>query len=206
MCIGGVREYVHMITGACRVQKRESDPLKLELEVVVSLPMWVPEHKHGISAKAKRTVHHWACSPILWMSTPFDLWILLSRPDSWKAVNNECECVAVSAVWDNLKTERNLNIHKIWLPAKYGMPIHWTKSDIEAKQAKLIGLATQKSAWQKVIRFTTSKDKWVYSGNKCDNWANLFDAKRLFKSARQEVSNKTQPNDHEERPLTHKEV
>lgn len=158
----GVREYVHTITGACGVQKRESDPLKLEWQVVVSHPMWVPGHKHGTSAEVKRTVNHWASSPSLWMSTPFDLQILLSRPDSRKAVNNECECVAVSAVWDHLKTERHLNIHKIWLPAKYGMPIHWTKSDIEAKQAKLIGLASQKSAWQKVIRFTTSKDKCAY--------------------------------------------
>lgn len=47
-----------MITGACRVQKRESDPLKLELEVVVSHPMWVPGHEHGISAKAKHTTEH----------------------------------------------------------------------------------------------------------------------------------------------------
>lgn len=49
---------MHTIRGACRVQKRESDPLKLELEVAVSHPMWVPGHEHGTSAKAKYAVNH----------------------------------------------------------------------------------------------------------------------------------------------------
>jgi hypothetical protein len=50
----GVRECMHVNTGA----RRELDPLKLELQVVVSHPVWVLGHEHGASAKTKRAAKH----------------------------------------------------------------------------------------------------------------------------------------------------
>lgn len=47
----------------CRGQSRASDPLELELEVVVTLLMWVLGTHFGSSARAIHTLNHQVISP-----------------------------------------------------------------------------------------------------------------------------------------------
>lgn len=108
-----------MLAGDNQVQKRMTDPLELEIQAVVSHPLWVLGTEHGSSAKAGSALNYGAISQALWLfqMTHFVLWNRKLR-NGWGFSTKANDQGASSPAQGGLLRSKALLLHRLPLAAE----------------------------------------------------------------------------------------